>query len=220
MELPDAPSAVIAGASSSEAQDRTVVPYEHAEVAPRFEMYIRPGWVAQKLSSKEKMELGLRDLYRPGSILAIFASAGYSQLLNGTPNYGTDGGAFGQRLGATAIRDSTGGIFTAAVFAPLFHEDPRYYIEGPKHGVIHRTLYAITRPLVTRTDQGGYTINGAVLAGNAAASLLTAAYYPEMNRNVHDVASIYGTSVGGSALGFFVDEFIGGFLQTLHLERR
>ena len=40
------------------------------------------------------------------------------------------------------------------------------------------------------------------------------------NRNVHDVASIYGTSVGGSALGFFVDEFIGGFSQTLHLERR
>ena len=41
-----------------------------------------------------------------------------------------DSGAFGERLGAAGIRDTTQGVFTDSVFAPLLHEDPRYYMAG------------------------------------------------------------------------------------------
>jgi hypothetical protein len=39
-----------------------------------------------------------------------------------------DENAFGERLGAAGIRDTVQGVFTDSVFAPLLHEDPRYYV--------------------------------------------------------------------------------------------
>ncbi len=150
----------------------------------------------------------------------MIASAGYEHALNGEPNYGTDRGAFGQRLGAAAIRESTQGFFTDSVFSPIFHEDPRYYVQGEGHGFFYRTMYAVTRPLITRTDSGRNSVNGALLAGYAASTALTYTYYPPINRNFHDTASIFGGSLGGAALGFFVSEFSDDALKAIHLRKR
>jgi hypothetical protein len=191
------------------------------EVAPVTMKYIPPGWTVQTpLSAHEKVVLGLRDLYDPLNFAAIFASAGYEQLLNGSPNYGTDRGAFGERLGAASIRETTQGLFTDSLFSPMLHEDPRYYIEGPQYGFVHRTLYAITRPLVTRTDSGRTSINGALLLGYAASSALSYTYYPPINRNFHDTVDTFGSGIGGAALGFFVSEFSGDVLHLLHMGKQ
>ncbi len=163
------------------------------------------------------MLLGAEDLYSISNLVAVFASAGYSHVTNGQPNYGTDKGAFGERLGAAAIRETSQGIFTDMVFAPLLHEDSRYYVEGIKYNPFHRTLYAITRPLITRKDDGGNTVNGALLLGYAASAAITPAFYPQSNRNFHDTAATYAASIGGAALGFFVTEFTSDALYALHL---
>lgn len=186
-------------------------------IAPPGTKYIPAGWDAQPLSVHEKLVFGARDLVSFEDIAAMLLSAGYEHVLNIEPNYGTDSGAFGQRLGAAALRETTQGVFTDMVFAPLLHEDSRYYEEGPSYNFVHRTLYAATRPLITRTDHGRRTINGALLLGYAASAALTPAYYPSSNRNFHDVASTYGGSIGGAALGFFVSEFSGDVLRALHL---
>jgi uncharacterized membrane protein YfcA len=104
--------------------------------------------------------------------------------------------------------------------APVLHEDPRYYVEGPRHNIVHRTLYAITRPIITRTDGGHSTLNGAVLVGYAAGSALSYTYYPEINKNFKDTAATFGGSLAGAAIGDFVSEFIDDTLQALHLEKK
>ncbi len=190
------------------------------QVASIHAKYIPAGVKAQPIDAHDKVLLGVRDLYGPVNLGGIFLASGYEQLLNGQPNYGTDRGAYGERLGAAAIRDNSQGIFTDAVFAPLLHEDPRYYIEGPGYSLVHRALYAITRPLITRKDNGRRTINGALLLGYASSAALTNAYYPQSNRNVHDTLSTFGGSIGGAALGFFIGEFSSPLLQALHLEKR
>ena len=188
-------------------------------VAPIYTKYIPAGWAAQRITAKDKVIIGLRDLYSPLNFAAIIITAGYEQALNGQPNYGVDRGAFGERLGAAGIRETTQGFFTDSVFAPILHEDPRYYVEGAQYGFFHRTIYAATRPLITRTDSGHNTVNGALLLGYAASSGLTYAYYPQINRNFKDTAYTFGGAIGGAALGYFVSEFSTDVLVMLHLKK-
>ncbi|WP_160115235.1 hypothetical protein [Bryocella elongata] len=190
-----------------------------AHIAPLYTKDIWAGWQAQPLRPRDKVVLGLRDLYSLGNFGAMFASSGFSHLTNGQPNFGTDRGAYGQRLGAAALRETSQGLLTDSVFAPILHQDPRYYVLGPQYGIVHRTLYAITRPLVTRSDSGRQTVNGSLLLGYGAAAVLTNAYYPAINRNARDTAITFGDSLGGSALGAVVSEFAEQVLVAVHLRR-
>jgi hypothetical protein len=189
-------------------------------LAPLHDKYIEADERAQPITAHDKVVLGLEDAVTPRSFASMIIVSGYEQGLNGQPNYGTDRGAYGERLGAAALRESTQGIFTDAVFAPLLREDPRYYVQGQGHHVLHRTLYAITRPLITKTDSGKDTINSALLLGYASAAALSYTYYPSVNQNFRDTASTFGGSIGGAALGFVVSEFSSDVLQSLHLKKR
>ena len=200
VDLPDAPSA--------------------GQVAPIYTKYILAGLTAQPINARDKLLIGLRDLYTPFAFGGFFTAAAYGQILNGQPNYGTDRGAFGARLGAAVIGATAQGILTDTIFAPLLHEDPRYYIEGPQYGLVHRAVYAATRPLVTRTDSGRHTANGALLLGYAAATALSLTYYPQSNRNFHDAVATFGGSIGGESLDFVIREFTSDVLEKLHLATR
>jgi hypothetical protein len=187
------------------------------QVAPIHEKYILACVRAQPIGARDKMVIGWMDAYRLTNLGGMFAAAGYEQLRNSQPNYGTDRGAFGERLGAAAIRDTAQGVLTDGVYASLLREDTRYYVEGPQYGVVHRALYALTRPLMTRTDSGRRTMNGAELLGYASASAISDTYYPPINRNARDNAEAFAGSLGGSALGFLLTEFTSSFWHDLHL---
>jgi hypothetical protein len=219
-ELPEAPSALMSAPSPVMPENRRVDSSPTAPYASRFTKYIPADERGMKISAGDKIILGLKDVVSPFSFAGIVVSAGYAHVTNGEPNYGTDKGAFGQRLWATAVRDSTEGFFTDSVMSPILHEDPRYYVEGSQYSFVHRTLYAATRPLITRTDSGHSTVNGALLIGYAFAAALSYAYYPKNNQDFHDVASTYGGSIGGAALGDLVSEFADDILQAVHIEKK
>ena len=67
-------------------------------------------------------------------------SAGYEQIVNGSPNYGQTGKGFAQRLGAASARASSENIFSDSVIAPILHQDPRYYRMGPGHPFFHAAV--------------------------------------------------------------------------------
>jgi hypothetical protein len=214
--LPDAPSQVLRG--SNVGYDAQMHPAS-ARIAPITLKYIPAGWTAQPLTAHDKVIIGLKDSYSPFSFLGIIASAGYSHVVNGQPNYGTDKGAFGQRLGATAIRDTSEQLLTDTVFSPMLHEDPRYYVEGPQYNFFHRVIYAATRPIITRTDGGHSTPNIALLLGYGAASAISYSYYPSINQNGKDTVATFGGGLGGAAIGDLVSEFSDEVLIKLHLKR-
>jgi hypothetical protein len=207
--LPDAPSAMDESVQQGSRPSRAALRARQAQEreASIHMKYIPPGWSVLKLSRRDKVELSAEDLVNPLNIFTDVVSAGYSHLVNGQPNYGTNRGAFGQRVGATLIRDSSQEIFSDAVFAPLLHQDPRYYILGSNHNLATRTVYAVSRPFITRNDAGHTTFNSSLMLGYASAAALTTTFYPSSNRNFRDVASTFGGSIGGAAFGYFVDEF-------------
>jgi hypothetical protein len=182
-------------------------------------MIVWPGEVANPMTVHDKVSAGLKNSVSIFSATGWLGAAGWEQLINGSPNYGTDSGAFGQRLGAAAIRGISNGVFSRSVFASIFHEDPRYHVMGSGHPFLKRLVYAGSRCIITRTDSGHSTPNFALFAGNAAGSALTVTYYPAKNTTFSGVAEIFGGSLGGSALSFVVDEFIVDALRDLHLKK-
>jgi hypothetical protein len=185
-------------------------------VAPPSQKYIDPGQLAPRSSTGDKVVIGVKDAFSPFSGVGWLFFAEVSQLLNSAPSYGTDSGAFGQRLGATALRASSEGVLSDSVMSPIFHEDARYYILGPRHNFFVRLVYAGTRTIITRTDRGHLSPNFGLLAGNVAGAALTNTYYPQNNRSVGQTAETFAGSIGGSALGFVVSEFYSDLNLIVH----
>jgi hypothetical protein len=231
LELPDSPGALVSSSSSSiDAANNTAVPDDAffdqtpsaapPKHAPHLVMVIQPHEIADPMTVHEKVVGGLKDSVSLFSATGWIAAAGWEQIWNDSPNYGTDAGAFGQRLGAATLRGVSESVFSECLFAPLFREDPRYYVMGPGHSFFKRLVYAGTRVLITRTDSGHAAPNLWLLAGNAGGAALTVTYYPARNTTFSEVAQTFGGSLGGSALGFVVNEFIVDALVDLHIKKK
>ena len=210
--LPDAPAFSSTAAVADEHQGAT------PKMAGHYDKYIEPGQPVPTINGHDKFVLGVKDAVSPFSFAAWIVDAGYEQLTDSSPNYGHNRVAFAQRFGAGALRDITQGVLGDSILAPILHEDPRYYKLGSGHSFAHRVVYAGTRAIITRKDDGSHTFNFAQVGGNLGGAILTNAYYPQTNRGFTQTAETFGGSVGGSALGFVVSEFLSGFLQAVHLE--
>lgn len=230
-EIPDAPGIHDAGvpdAGTSSSRDlwpaeTTGVPAGEQEHGLRYRLshsdsIVFPNETRAPLTPRQKVVLGLEGSVSPFAMTGWLASSGWSQLRNSQPNYGTDRGAYGQRLGATALRNISQDVFGGAVLAPLLHEDPRYYELGSGHNFFKRGVYAVSRVFITRSDTGHATPNFALIGGNLAGVSLANAYYPPLNRGFRQTAMGFGTSLGGSAIGCALSEFYEDALRIAHLK--
>ena len=226
-ELPEAPEPQQADPKAQTdkplvtAGPTTTVPANtNLPMAPMYSRVIPAGMATPQIHKWDKIELATRDLYSLSNIVDFVVSAGYSHVTNGQPNYGTDSGAFGQRLGAAAIRDSTQGFLSNGLFAVWLHQDPRYFALGNRYKFGKRLIYAITRPLITRDSTDGHAVfNSSLVLGQAVGVGLSNLYYPQSNRNFHDNIARFGGSMGGSALSFGLDEFTSDLLRAVRLRR-
>jgi hypothetical protein len=185
-----------------------------------FDNLIDPQEIAPRLSISDKVGMGLKASVSPFAVLGWIGSATYSEALNRSPNYGQSAKNYAQRLGAAAARASSEDIFSTSVMAPILHEDPRYFVEGPGHPGLHRAFYALSRVLVTRRDDGRSTINYALLSGNAIGAGLTQTYYPAGNRNFNGTATTLGISLAGSGVKYLFEEFFYKEASIAQLKRR
>lgn len=201
--LPDAPSARTSakpeGGRDISSWGTSKAPIRAIAAAGRYQKYIEPGQIVPPLSAGDKVVLGLRELASPLQLVTITSAAAYEHAVNGSPNYGTNLGAYEQRVGAAAIRDASRTIFTDSIAAPLLREDPRYYILGSTKNPVIRAGYAISRVFVTRTDSGNSSPNYALFAGYGGVALLNNAFYPPDNRGVSETVKGFAGSLGGAA---------------------
>jgi hypothetical protein len=230
LALPDAPDTALSGAVDAPANFSTSAEPSFAaapgqrttaqsSMASRLDSVVLATEQAPALTARDKFLMGARGTITPFAVAGWFSASGYSHLTNGPPNYGTDKGAFGQRLGAAAILDSSEDFLSTSVMANVFHEDPRYYQMGRGHSIGKRVVYAATRVLITKTDDGKTTPNLSLIMGNLAGAALSNAYYPPLNHGVGQTMMIFGGSLGGSAVGFGVSEFLDDALRLAHLKK-
>ncbi|HEY4009890.1 MAG TPA: hypothetical protein VGM11_07040 [Acidobacteriaceae bacterium] len=223
--LPDAPGPQQQAQQTPQADDKPLMAATRSGVstpqmpmAPMYSRVIPAGMATPQIHGRDKYVLATRNLYSLTSFADFFVSAGWDHLTNGQPNYGTDRGAFGERLGAAAIRDSAQAFLSNGPFAVWMHQDPRYFALGSQHNLGRRTWYALTRPLVTRSSSDGHAeLNTSLILGQAAGTALNNLYYPKSNRNFHDNLASFGGSIGGAALSFVLDEYTSDLLRMIHL---
>jgi hypothetical protein len=188
---------------------------------PFLHRVVAPGLGPQDLTVPEKFEMSFRSRVSFGAFGSSLFGAGERQLFNSRPHYGTDSGAFGERLGAAELKQFSESFFSYGLYASLFRSDPHYYVMGPGHPLLHRAIYSASRVLLTRTDSGGTNVNWAKLAGMASATALTNTYYPVPDRGVRQSLSAYGSSLATSALTLELHEFVPNiFAMFKHKNKR
>ena len=219
--LPDAPSAV--ASSSLDLEDQAgVAPTpgsNRGSIAPKYAGVILPGQSSVRLSAGNKIVYGFTDAFSPFSLVGSTLSAGYSHLVDSAPHYGTNSTAFGKREGVALLRNTVQALATDSLFSPIFHDDPRYYEFGGQHRLIPRLAYAVTRVVVTRSDDGHNRVNAPLLLGYGVAAGLNNLYYPDRDTGAKQTLQSYGSSLGGAALGMIANEFLDDALHFVHIRK-
>ena len=146
-------------------------------------MTVHPGEIAEPMSVEDKIVGGIKDSVSLFSALGWIVSAGYDQVANSSPNYGTNATAFGQRFGAAVARDTSEGIFSRSLFAPFYFSrrlrDTTSWVRATQDSSASLMLARVASS--PALDSGHMTPNFALLAGNAGGAALTVTYYPGIN---------------------------------------
>jgi hypothetical protein len=168
---------------------------------------------AVPLSSKQKYSLAFRDVLDPFTFLSAGASAGVEQAHNSYKGYGQGAAGYGKRFAAAYGDGLTSDVFRHAVYASLFHQDPRYFYQGT--GTVRsRFLHAISFAVALRGNDGSVKPNYSYVAGYLTSGALSNAYYPHADRGVGLVFTRALFGVAGTAGEGLLREFVFNHLTT------
>ena len=157
------------------------------------------------LTPKQKLRIATKDSFDYPLVLLGAAYAGFYQLQNTHPQFGQGLKGYASRFGTSYADQAIGNMLTEGFMPIVFREDPRYFrlADGTK---THRTLYALSRIFVTRTDAGNTSFNFAEVIGNGMGAGIGLAYYSD-DRNVGDYMQNWGIALGTDAGSQVLKEF-------------
>lgn len=216
--LPDSPGQVQATTPQPTAKEISI--YGPPRQVPFGNDNVLPNETAPPLSAGQKPLLALRQVVDPENLPSALASAAWSHLIDSSPHYGTNSTAFAQRFGASVVNNASQTLLTAGLFSPIFHDDPRYFVMGRGHSIPKRAIYAASRVIFTRSDDGRQVINLPLLCGYMGAAAMNNLYFPDKDRGVANTFQNYPTSLVGAAVGFETHEFISDAMRLFHRHKK
>ncbi len=177
-----------------------------AGVLPNF--FVSYNWTAPPLTSRQKYILATHNAADPGNLALVGTVAGVQQAANAFPGYHQGAAGYGKRYGADLANLVVGTYMGGAVLPSLFHQDPRYFYKGtgtPRS----RVLYALSRAVITRGDNGRNQPNFAGVLGDLSAAAISNAYYPTTDRQGATLFFENGVlAIAGDAMNNLVQEFV------------
>ena len=169
------------------------------------------------ISWKRKFTIAYKDSFDWPVYPTAAAFALLYQLENQNPAFGQGMAGYAKRFASAYGDQMIGNMMNEGLVPALTHEDPRYFRvgEGTKK---HRLKAALLQIVVTRTDSGGKTFNFSEWGGNAIATAISNAYYPD-TRTVNDNTQKWLIAVGTDAFSNVLKEFwpdVKHFLKRKH----
>jgi hypothetical protein len=163
---------------------------------------------AAPLTARQKFSLATHDTLDWTSFVGISAAAGIEQANNSFAGYGQGAAGYGKRWAARFADGRSSDYLSHAVFASLFHQDPRYFYQGT--GTNKSRLYhALSNGFVARSDSGKTMPNYAYLLGAMCSGALSNAYYPHADRGANLVFVNAAVGIAGRAGASVAQEFLG-----------
>jgi hypothetical protein len=171
------------------------------------------------LTAGQKFKVATRSAFDYVQYPWYAALAAISQAENSEPAYGQGAEGYAKRYG-TAFADGTiENYMVNAVVPAVMRTDPRYYQLG-KGTFVHRTGYALSRLLITRTDSGHNTFNyGEILGSGMGAAISTYSYHPAADQTFSNTASVWGTQVAYDAIRIVLNEFWPDIRRHYHKDK-
>ena len=159
------------------------------------------------LTTKQKYAVVTRSSFDYIQVPWYAFLAGISQAENSEPGYGQGAAGYGKRFGAAFADGTIENYWTSAILPSVFHQDPRFYQLG-KGGFWHRTGYAMSRIVVTRSDSGTSQFNVSEVFGSAiAAGISTYSYHPHADKTLSNTASVWASQIGYDTVTIVLKEF-------------
>ena len=208
--LPDAPPPPPPQESSTPSSHVAVPATRPPDVASlnhrQWSTVVEPGEKIPPLTVREKLLFPAHEQLRLGTLFPILFSGEYGNLRNSDPKYGSNGEAFGKRIGAAALRQGISKELSDSLLPILLHEDPRYYRQA--YGSYRlRTEHAVQRIFITQRDSGSETFNFSGILGRGMNAALTQTYYPQKSIDTNVVLRTWGVSLAGLGGGNLFKEF-------------
>ena len=200
-------SVVVSGDQEEIAEQQVRIAEQQRVVGIIPNFYSAFDWNAPPMMAKQKFKLSFRSLTDPVSIITVAGIAGAEQYKGLFPGYGSGIEGYGKRFGAAYANRFAGDMLSRAVFPSIFHQDPRYFYKGTG-SIRSRALYAMSRAVVTRTDDGRLRPNYSEVLGDFSAGAISNLYYPQADRGVSLVMLNGATGVGANEISNLIREFL------------
>jgi hypothetical protein len=157
-------------------------------------------------SVHDKFKLTLEDSFDYSSVIYVGILAGISQAEGSYPEFHSGAPAYARYYWHGFADDLDGNLMTEFFLPVATKEDPRYYTLE-RGGILKRSVYSISRLLITRTDSGGASPNISEIVGNGAAAGISGLYYPSRERTWTKTGQRWVTQVGLDGFSDLVKEF-------------
>jgi Carboxypeptidase regulatory-like domain len=164
-------------------------------------------WNAAPMNAGQKFHLAARSVFDPVVFLTTGIGAGIEQATNKYASYGQGAAGYARRYGADFGNEVTNRMLSSAAFPSLFHQDPRYFYKGIGSPP-SRFLYAVSRAVVTRGDNGNPQPNYSRLLGSISSGAISNTYRGKKDRGFGLVASTGAFHLAGYAADNLLREFL------------
>jgi hypothetical protein len=157
-------------------------------------------------TAKQKFIAAGHDTFDYSSFFIAGIQAGFAMNGDSYPEFHQGLKGYGRYYWHTLADTIDENFMVGGVGPVVFHQDNRFYTLG--HGGFRkRTLYALTRVLISRKDDGDPTFNYAEIIGSGAASGASSLYYPTKYRTWTKVGQKWLTSDIIDGANFMLKEF-------------
>jgi hypothetical protein len=175
-------------------------------IVPNFTA-VSAGTHLPPLSVRQKFWLATEGTFDYSSFISVGIQAGIEQATNTYPEFHRGGAAFGRYYWHSFADAGVGNYISGAILPAITHEDPRYYTLG-RGGFFHRTCYAMSRLLITKTDAGASTFNFSEVLGGGIATEVSSFYYPREERGgAAEILGRWASQMLNDAAGNVFQEF-------------
>lgn len=205
-QLPDAPTAQPATSNRDTQQTNQKQQTKRIlGVIPNFRA-VSADTTLPPQSVREKFVTATQDSFDYSSIFIPAALAGYSLGTNATPELGHGAAGYGRYFWRAGVDQTSENYMVEFVVPAIARQDTRYYTLG-HGGFFKRTGYALSRAVITRSDDAKEEFNVSEVVGAGAAAGLSTTYYPASQRDFSSVGKEWGLDIGIDGLSFVAKEF-------------
>src|SRR4051794_6403046 len=151
----------------------------------------------EPLNERERVQLYLKSLVNPVSILSSSVSAGIGQWRDRPEEWGQGGEGFGRRFASSFAGHIVRQSITLGVSSVL-HEDNRFVRMGPGNSTTSRIRHALVTTFQARHDDGSWHVSYSKIAGLTGSAFISRAWQPPSSDGWGGAASSIGvnTAVG------------------------